>query len=67
MRLAFVSYHVAVDRLDMAHAVVVRLPFLDHTLYLTTAAIVVRPTTTGELGTVHGCHVVEEAVKGAGI
>jgi len=64
---AFVDYRVAVDRLDVAHAVEVRLLFLDHELYLTTTAVVVRPTTTGELVTVHGCHVAEEAVKGVGV
>lgn len=31
------------------------------------AAVEVRPTMTGELGTVHTRHVVEEAVKGAGV
>jgi len=29
----FVNYHMAADRLDMAHAVEVRLPFLDHKLF----------------------------------
>ena len=29
----FVNYHLAADRLDMAHGVEVRLPFLDHVLF----------------------------------
>ena len=29
----FVNYHLAADRLDMAHGVEVRLPFLDHGLF----------------------------------
>ncbi len=29
----FVNYHLAADRLDMAHGVEVRLPFLDHDLF----------------------------------
>ncbi len=29
----FVNYHLAADRLDMAHGVEVRLPFLDHILF----------------------------------
>jgi len=29
----FVNYHLAADRLDMAHGVEVRLPFLDHRLF----------------------------------
>ena len=29
----FASYHLAADRLDMAHGVEVRLPFLDHVLF----------------------------------
>lgn len=29
----FVNYHLAADRLDMAHSVEVRLPFLDHHLF----------------------------------
>ena len=29
----FVNYHLAADRLDMAHGVEVRLPFLDHKLF----------------------------------
>ena len=29
----FVNYHMAADRLDMAHGVEVRLPFLDHRLF----------------------------------
>lgn len=29
----FVNYHMAADRLDMAHGVEVRLPFLDHHLF----------------------------------
>ena len=29
----FVNYHLAADRLDMAHGVEVRLPFLDHHLF----------------------------------
>ena len=29
----FVNYHMAADRLDMAHGVEVRLPFLDHELF----------------------------------
>jgi len=33
LRTLFASYHMAADRLDMAHAVEVRLPFLDHVLF----------------------------------
>ena len=33
LRSIFVNYHLAADRLDMAHAVEVRLPFLDHKLF----------------------------------
>ena len=33
LRSVFVNYHMAADRLDMAHAVEVRLPFLDHKLF----------------------------------
>lgn len=33
LRTVFVGYHMAADRLDMAHAVEVRLPYLDHRLF----------------------------------
>lgn len=33
LRTLFANYHMAADRLDMAHAVEVRLPFLDHVLF----------------------------------
>ena len=33
LRTIFVNYHLAADRLDMAHAVEVRLPYLDHVLF----------------------------------
>ncbi|HEX2742454.1 MAG TPA: asparagine synthase (glutamine-hydrolyzing) [Rubrobacter sp.] len=33
LRSIFVNYHMAAERLDMAHAVEVRLPFLDHELF----------------------------------
>lgn len=33
MRSLFANYHLAADRLDMAHGVEVRLPFLDHVLF----------------------------------
>lgn len=33
LRSLFVNYHLAADRLDMAHGVEVRLPFLDHVLF----------------------------------
>ena len=33
MRSLFVNYHLAADRLDMAHSIEVRLPFLDHKLF----------------------------------
>ena len=33
LRSLFVNYHLAADRLDMAHSVEVRLPFLDHKLF----------------------------------
>jgi len=33
LRSIFVNYHLAADRLDMAHGVEVRLPFLDHVLF----------------------------------
>lgn len=32
LRTLFANYHMAADRLDMAHAVEVRLPYLDHLL-----------------------------------
>lgn len=35
----FANYHLAADRLDMAHAVEVRLPFLDHHLFQKVGAI----------------------------
>lgn len=35
----FANYHLAADRLDMAHAVEVRLPFLDHHLFQRVGAI----------------------------
>ena len=67
MRSAFISYHVVVGWLDMAHAVEVGLPSLGHKLHLAAAAVEVRPTTMGELGTVHARPVVEEAFRGAGV
>jgi len=33
MKSIFANYHLAADRLDMAHAIEVRLPFLDHVLF----------------------------------
>jgi asparagine synthase (glutamine-hydrolysing) len=33
LRTIFANYHMGADRLDMAHAVEVRLPFLDHVLF----------------------------------
>jgi asparagine synthase (glutamine-hydrolysing) len=33
LRTLFAGYHLAADRLDMAHAVEVRMPFLDHVLW----------------------------------
>ena len=33
LRTIFVNYHLAADRLDMAHGVEVRLPYLDHVLF----------------------------------
>ncbi len=33
LRSLFANYHLAADRLDMAHGVEVRLPFLDHVLF----------------------------------
>lgn len=33
LKTFFANYHLAADRLDMAHAVEVRLPFLDHVLF----------------------------------
>jgi asparagine synthase (glutamine-hydrolysing) len=33
LRSIFANYHLAADRLDMAHGVEVRLPFLDHVLF----------------------------------
>ncbi|MDQ7843564.1 MAG: asparagine synthase (glutamine-hydrolyzing) [Armatimonadota bacterium] len=35
----FVNYHLAADRLDMAHGVEVRLPFLDHVLFDAVSAL----------------------------
>ncbi len=39
MKSLFVNYVLAADRLDMAHAVEVRLPFLDHELFELTRTI----------------------------
>jgi asparagine synthase (glutamine-hydrolysing) len=39
MKSLFVNYVLAADRLDMAHAVEVRLPFLDHKLFELTRTI----------------------------
>lgn len=39
LRSLFVNYHLAADRLDMAHAVEVRLPYLDHKLFEYTSQI----------------------------
>ena len=39
LRTLFANYHLAADRLDMAHAVEVRLPFLDHHLFESVGAI----------------------------
>jgi asparagine synthase (glutamine-hydrolysing) len=39
LRTFFASYHMAADRLDMAHAVEVRLPYLDHVLFETIAQV----------------------------
>lgn len=33
LRTIFANYHMAADRLDMAHGIEVRLPFLDHMLF----------------------------------
>ena len=33
LRTLFANYHMAADRIDMAHAVEVRLPYLDHVLF----------------------------------
>jgi asparagine synthase (glutamine-hydrolysing) len=33
LRSIFANYHMAADRIDMAHAVEVRLPYLDHVLF----------------------------------
>jgi asparagine synthase (glutamine-hydrolysing) len=33
LKTYFANYHMAADRLDMAHSVEVRLPFLDHVLF----------------------------------
>ena len=33
LRTLFPNYHLGADRLDMAHAVEVRMPFLDHVLF----------------------------------
>lgn len=33
LRTLFANYHMAADRIDMAHAVEVRMPFLDHVLF----------------------------------
>ena len=49
LRTIFASYHMAADRLDMAHAVEVRLPYLDHVLFEYVARIPVdRLTKTGQ-------------------
>lgn len=39
LRTLFANYHLAADRLDMAHAVEVRLPYLDHVLFERVAQI----------------------------
>lgn len=39
LRTIFVNYHMAADRLDMAHAVEVRLPYLDHVLFEEVCAV----------------------------
>jgi asparagine synthase (glutamine-hydrolysing) len=33
LRTLFANYHMAADRIDMAHAVEVRMPYLDHVLF----------------------------------
>ena len=43
LRTLFANYHMAADRIDMAHAVEVRLPYLDHVLFEHVARIPVRP------------------------
>ena len=39
LRTLFANYHMAADRIDMAHAVEVRLPYLDHVLFEHVATI----------------------------
>ncbi len=39
LRTIFANYHLAADRLDMAHAIEVRLPYLDHVLFETVSRI----------------------------
>ena len=47
LRTVFAGYHLAADRLDMAHAVEVRLPYLDGPLFDYTSRLPVRLLTAG--------------------
>ncbi len=59
MKSVFVNYVLAAERLDMAHAVEVRLPFLDHKLFEFARSIPV--TMLAENGRLK--HLLREAVK----
>lgn len=59
IRSLFANYHLAADRLDMAHGVEVRLPFLDHVLFEYTQQL---PLGTVANGT-REKHVLREAVR----
>jgi asparagine synthase (glutamine-hydrolysing) len=47
LRTVFAGYHLAADRLDMAHAVEVRLPYLDGPLFDYTSQLPVELLTAG--------------------
>ncbi len=59
LRSVFASYHMAADRLDMAHGVEVRLPFLDHKLFEYAAQIPVSLLAKGG----RQKHVLREAAR----
>ena len=59
LRTIFANYHMGADRLDMAHAVEVRLPYLDHVLVEAVSRIPV--TMLAKDG--HNKHVLREAAR----
>lgn len=52
-RTAFVNYVLAAERLDMAHGVELRLPFLDHRLFEWTRQLPARALYQGQEGKAH--------------